>query len=60
MSPNNGGPPDKWVKFAVSGLSSDEVLAKLNDLAEHDINSVAVSAQCTDGPFIFVGGYASE
>lgn len=55
---SNGGPPNKWVKFQVPpSMDSDDVLAKLNDLAEHDTNSVATTVNCRDGQFVFVGGY---
>lgn len=56
----NGGPPDKWTKFQVDNpqLTSDEVLDKLNELAEQGFNSVATTVQCQDGLFVFVGGYA--
>jgi hypothetical protein len=57
MSGPNDPPPNKWVKFLADDLSSDQVLAKLNDLAEQGYYSVATIASCTDGNFIFVGGY---
>lgn len=57
--PNNGGPPNKWFKFPVDGKDSDQVLAKLNELAQHDIYSVATTVPCSDGIFVFVGGYKS-
>ena len=55
---SNGGPPNKWSKFQVTAsMTSDAVLEKLNELAEHDINSVATTVNCKDGQFVFVGGY---
>jgi len=56
MSPN-GGPPDHWVKFPVQDISSDEVLTKLDSLADQGFSSAAVVVACTDGIYCFVGGY---
>jgi len=52
-----GGPPDKWVGFNTFGLGSDEVLVRLNRLAQQGYYTAAVAVNCTDGPFVFVGGY---
>lgn len=57
--PNGQGPPDKVIKFSTQGLSSQNVLNKLNDLANQGYSTFAVGVNCTDGPFVFVGGYES-
>ena len=54
---NMGGPPDKWVKFPVAFKTSDEVLENLNLLAAQRYDTVAVEVECSDGQFVFLGGY---
>jgi hypothetical protein len=53
----DGPPPDKWAKFKSDGLTSDQVLSHLNDLAQQGYASAAVAVTCADGNFVFVGGY---
>lgn len=55
----NGGPPNKWVKFSTEDLDSNAVLDKLNELAAQGFTSAAVAVECTDGDYVFVGGYGS-
>lgn len=57
---NGKGPPDKWVKFSTEGMGSDDVLLELNKLAAQGFSSAAVSVSCTDGLFVFVGGYSQD
>ena len=60
MGHNGSGPPDHWSSFPTSGASSKNVLDTLNELATQGFDSVAVAVQCTDGPFVFVGGYKEK
>jgi hypothetical protein len=55
---SDGPPPDKWTKFSLLGLDSDAVLTMLNELAAQGYYTAAVSVQCSDGPYVFVGGYS--
>lgn len=64
---SNGGPPNKWTKLRVSATidplasSSDMVLGKLNDLANHGYDiSAATTVACSDGTYIFLGSYAED
>jgi hypothetical protein len=59
---SNGGPTNKWVANQVSTASdpeadtSEQVTEKLNKYPIPGVTTVV----CSDGTFIFVGGYSSQ
>lgn len=60
MGTQGGGPPNKWTSFNVEGLSSAAVLIQLNALAAQGYTGAAVYVPCSDGNFVFVGGYSEQ
>lgn len=55
------GPPDKWTKFKVTNdANSDDVLARLNVLADEGFTTSAFALHTTDGLFVYVSGYTEN
>jgi len=54
------GPPDKWTDFKADGLTDQQVLDEVNKLAKIGYYTAAFALECTNGKFVFVGGYSSD
>ena len=58
--PDGGPHGDKWNKFSLASVSSDNVLTLLNQTADGKYASSAFVATTSDGTFLYVGYYGES